>query len=365
MESSLLHLLVLSQINGLGPVSTRRLLARFGGADKLFAATRGKLLQTPGVGPKVVDQLISPREYFQKAEQELQFCEQNGIVPLPYTSPDYPRELGFLYDAPLLVFKKGAVDLNLQPGIAIVGTRKATEYGKELAAEFAACFSRAGMNVVSGLAYGIDIAAHKSAVETGGITTAVLGHGLDTIYPARHRKKAEEVLERGGWVTEFLSGTLPERTNFPARNRIISGLSKAVLVIEAAAKGGALITARMAFDQNREVFAVPGRLNDPVSVGCNHLIRDQVAKLVTTPEEILEELEIAWQQPPNQELATLALPLNAEETRVLQVLSKGEALVDQLAIRTSIPVHQLSALLLSMEFRGLLKQLPGKRFRKL
>lgn len=260
--------------------------------------------------------------------------------------------------------------LNAQPAIAIVGTRQATDYGKEMAATFAAYFAQRGLNVVSGMAYGIDIAAHRAALQAGGISTAVLAHGLDMIYPGIHARKAEEMLARGGWLTEYLTGTQPDAVHFPARNRIVSGICRAVVVIEAAETGGALITARKAFEQNREVYALPGRVGDKYSEGCNLLIRENIARLAISPDDILQDLQICWQPGEDQreqlELALSApdLPLSAEEAQVLNVLARGEALIDQLAYQTGIPVHRLHSLLLSMEFKELLRQMPGKKFRR-
>ena len=224
---------------------------------------------------------------------------------------------------------------------------------------------------MSGLAYGIDICAHRTVLRERGITTAVLGHGLDRIYPASHRSKAQQMLEQGGLLTEYPSGTDPDAPHFPARNRIVAGICKGVIVIEAGKTGGALITAKMAFDQHREVYALPGRIGDSRSIGCNHLIRDQIAKLITDPQEVLDDLEIQWQpdtsssQTPPQPTLELFPQENftSQETKILNVLAKGETVIDQLTYLTQIPIPQLNPLLLSMEFKGLIRQTPGKKFR--
>ncbi|MCL4136136.1 UNVERIFIED_CONTAM: hypothetical protein GTU68_029384 [Idotea baltica] len=327
-------------------------------------------MRAPGIGEKSVA-LVKNAKSLARAEQEVKYCEKRGVEILNYLDDDYPNDLKYIHDAPLILFKRGAVNLNVQPNIAIVGTRKATEYGKELTEQFAAYFAERGLNVVSGLAYGVDIQAHKTVVKMGGITTGVLGHGLDMIYPGRHYEKAQQMIERGGLLTEYLTETKPEAAHFPARNRIISGICKGVIVIEAAEKGGALITAKYAFDQNREVFAVPGRVGDTYSKGCNNLISRNIAKLTTDPQEVLEELDIQWQQHSDRtDQLKLALssppkePLSPDEAKVLNFLAKGEAVLDDITHHTGIPIHRINALLLSMEFKELLRQMPGKKFKR-
>jgi DNA processing protein len=365
-----LHLLALSLTKGLGPVSVRNLIAYCGSAQAVFDAPKGKLMRTPGIGEHAV-QLVRQAETLARAEQEVAYCERHGVELLTYLDPAYPEALKYIHDAPLILFKKGAVNFNAQPSVAIVGTRRATDYGREWAETFAHFFAEQGFNVVSGLAYGIDIAAHRAVLRSGGITTAILAHGLDTLYPGKHRSKAEAMLAQGGLLTEYLTGTLPDAPHFPARNRIISGICKAVVVIEAANRGGALITARAAFEQNREVYALPGRVGDQYSEGCNTLIRDNVAKLITSPEEVMADLDIQWQHHHDQsdQLALALTPpeigLSAEESKVLNYLSqRSDALVDDIAIKTGIPMQQLNSLLLGMEFKELLRQMPGKKFRR-
>lgn len=370
MDSRNLHVLALALTKGLGPVNVKNLIAYCGSAQSVYDASMPKLRRAPGIGPKVA-QLVRSAPPLERAEQELAYCAKHGISMLTYLDEGYPTALKYIHDAPLVLFQKGPVALNAQPGIAIVGTRKATDYGKHLTETFTETFVRHGLNIVSGLAYGIDITAHRTAVKTGGITTAVLGHGLDTIYPAAHYQKTREMLEQGGLLTEYVTGTKPDAPHFPARNRIISGMCKATLVVEAANKGGALITARYAFDQNREVYAIPGRLGDPYSAGCNALIRDQVAKLVSSPEEILEDLAIQWQHHDNQteQLELLfqqpEIPLSPDEGKILNLLAKGEALIDVIAYKTGIQMSTLTPLLLSMEFKELVRQMPGKKYRRI
>lgn len=369
MDERTLYLLALSLTKGLGPVSVKNLIAYCGSAKAVFETPKGKLMRTPGVGEQTA-QLVRRAETLERAELEARYCEQHQIRVLTYLDEAYPHALKYIHDAPLILFQKGAIDLNAQVNIALVGTRQATDYGLEHAAAFARFFASHGINVVSGLAYGIDIEAHRAALDAGGRTTAVLAHGLDTIYPGRHARRAREMLAQGGLLTEYLTGTQPDAPHFPARNRIVSGICKAVVVIEASHKGGALITARKAFEQNRQVYALPGRIGDPYSQGCHDLIRQDIARLVTSPEEVLADLDIQWQQHDDQtdqlELALQApsQPLSAEEAQVLNFLARGEALIDQIALQTGIPMHRLNSLLLSMEFKALLRQMPGKKYRR-
>jgi DNA processing protein len=353
-------------IKGLGPVSARNLIAWSGDPAAVFHAPPGKLARIPGIGRKTIS-LIRSSDTLGAAEKELRYCEREKIRVLHYLETEYPDRLRYIHDAPLILFQKGNARLNEQEGIAIVGTRTPSLYGKEMAARFAAFFAEKGINIVSGLAYGIDMAAHRAVLDVNGITTAVLGHGLDRIYPYRHKTKAGEILDRGAWISEFISGTPPDAVNFPARNRIISGLSRAVIVVEAASKGGALITARFAFGQNREVYAVPGRLDHETSDGCNRLIRDDIARLVTHPQEVLDDLEIQWEAGKTQyEKAAPQIPevpLTAPETRIIRILSEGEALIDRIIQQSGLPVREVNALLISLEFKGLVQQLPGKKFR--
>ena len=367
MDENTLYLLALSEIKGIGPVIIKNLIAYFGSAKAIFSQPKGQLLRVSGVGEQAI-QLIHSTHTLKEATSRLNQCRKLGIDLIPYTEPQYPYYLKFIHQAPVILYKRGPLDLNSQPSVAIVGTRKPTHQGLEIAQQFATFFATQGLNVVSGLAYGIDIQAHKAVLEVNGLTTAVLGHGLDRVYPMVHLAKANAICTAGALLSEYPPGVGPDPNHFPARNRIVAGMSKAVIVIEAAERGGALITAQMAFDQNREVYAVPGRLEDKRSVGCNHLIRDQIAKLVTNPQEVLDDLEIQWKAKETSENGTqleLELPvhLNSQESKVLNILAQGETQVDSLTKQSGIPIQTLHPLLLSMEFKGLIIQAPGKRFR--
>ncbi|MDX2061567.1 MAG: DNA-processing protein DprA [Bacteroidia bacterium] len=359
-SDELLHLLALTQLPGIGPVTARNAIAYCGSATGVFRHSPGQLQKIPDVGPKLAHVLGQPPS-LARAEKELRFAERTGVRVLTYLEPDFPVLLTTDASLPLVVFVKGTLNLRAQPAVAVVGTRKPSDYGRQQALRFAEAFARHGLNVVSGLAYGIDATAHKRALEVDGLTTAVLGHGLDRIYPPAHHSLADQIVAQGGaLLTEFWSGTRPETNNFPARNRIIAGLSQATLVVEAAQTGGALITARMAFELNREVFAVPGSLDQPSFAGCNRLIQTQVAKLVTQPEDVFAELNL---EPAAQPLPVAKATLSAAELAIWQRLPPNEGIhLDALALAVGLPVAELVARLLELEFRGWVRQLPGRRF---
>ncbi|MEM6347975.1 MAG: DNA-processing protein DprA [Bacteroidota bacterium] len=372
MEEKHLYLLSLALIKGLGPVTVKNLVAYCGSAKAVLESPIARLRRTPGVGESTI-RLIQQAQNLHRAETELKLATKDGLKVLSYLDPAYPNPLKFIHNAPLFLFQKGNLDFNAQANVAIVGTRRATHYGKEMAERCAKRLAKEGINVVSGLAYGIDIAAHKAVLEVGGKTTAVLAHGLDMIYPPNHANKAIAMQKKGAILTEYLRHTEPDAMHFPARNRIIAGICQAIIVIEARAKGGALITAEFAQEQNREVYAVPGRVGDTYSIGCNKLIRDHGARLLYDPQEVIDDLALHWQVPLGEtskveqlELSFAApdIPLSDEETKVLNVLTKGRANIDELSLQTAIGTGQLNSLLLSMEFKDLVRQLPGKQFER-
>lgn len=366
-ESELQYLLGLSQIKHVGPVTSRKLIAHFGGAKEVFRQRKGALMKVSGVGAKTAEVILGA-DTLKRAEAELKFCEKKGIQILPITAPDYPRNLKEIYDSPLVLFKAGNGDLNAFPSIAIVGTRKPSPYGRKAARMFAEYFVEQGINVVSGLAYGIDIEAHKSVISANGVTTAVLGHGLSRIYPYEHYQDAGKILGKGALLTEFLSDVQPEMNNFPARNRIISGLCEATLVVEAGEKGGALITAEFAFEQNREVFAIPGDLGRNSSIGCNQLIQRQIAKLVMHPREILEELSGVLERNnwgKSNSAAAPSVSLSDFENRILKVLEDGGSIpLEVVSEKLSTSFSELYSAVLGMELKGVVEQCPGKKIRK-
>lgn len=361
-----LYLIALLGVEGVGPSKARALMAYCGSARAALEAPQMRLLKVPDVGEKIaaaIGRAQKSGDVLRAAEAELAWCTREGIRLWTLFDADYPEALKAEPYLPLVLYQRGPLDLNARPAVAVVGTRTPSDYGRRQAARFATALAEAGVNVVSGLAYGIDGEAHKAALHTpGGTTTAVLGHGLDRIYPAKHAQLARQIAERGGAVlSEFPRGTGPEPQNFPHRNRIIAGLCRATIVIEAAETGGALITGRLAFELNREVFALPGPVDQRTAQGCHRLIQHQVARLVTDPAEVIAELNLgpAARKPEPQQAS---FDFTAEEAEVVGYLDREGRLLDQLAAQTGKPVAQLMSLLLELEFKGAVRQLPGRKF---
>lgn len=360
-----LHEIALTLIPGVGVVTSRLLLDHFGDAGSIFTASRKELLSISGIGPKTAETILS-KAFMQRAEEELRFVERYKIRTLFYTSPAYPERLRNCYDAPTLLYYKGNADLNAEKIVSIVGTRNATEYGRELTRQLVEGLRAQQVLVVSGLAYGIDVAAHKACIKSGVPTVGVVGHGLDRIYPAQHRTIAESMISTGGLLTEFPSQTKPDKENFPKRNRIVAGLADATIVVEAGLKGGALITAEIANSYDRDVMAFPGRVNDSYSAGCNFLIKSNRAHLVTGVKDIEYLLDWIPASANQHQDAQLSLPLSlyGEEKTIAEYLHEyGSSSFDQLQAAVEIPQTKLTMVLLNMEMQDLVIALPGKRYR--
>ena len=309
---------------------------------------------------------------WQRAQQELEFVDKHHIATYYLHDSDYPQRLAQCPDAPVLLYAKGNINLTDGHFVSIVGTRQASELGKittrEIVLRLADQLSK--LTIVSGLAYGIDIAAHRAAIEAGIPTLIIPAHGLDRIYPAYHRPDAIRALENGGIITEYMSGNTPERNHFVARNRIIAGLSDCTIVVESRARGGSLITASMAFDYNRPVFAVPGRVSDDCSAGCNELIRDQKATLLQKPEDLIEAMMWTTAQHPVQTTlrgleAEDESDLNDNEKMLLHLLREAEdgLLVNDIAEETDIPYSEIITHLMTLEMKKRVKSFPGGKFR--
>lgn len=359
-------IVALTMIDKIGPKTCRSLLERFGGARDVFSASRQSLAKVGYVGEQAAAAIRSQKS-MRKAEQEIEFALKHRIKIVAWDDDRYPRKLREIADSPMVFYCKGDLPAADVPHIGIVGTRNPSAYGRRIANEFASYFARLGIVVVSGLAFGIDIEAHSATVATGGRTIAVLGHGLEQVYPREHTFKANEIVGCGGaLLSEFPSGTQPEAFNFPARNRVISGLCDAVVVVEATEKGGALITAKMAFEQNREVFAVPGHIGVSTSVGCNRLIRDHVAKIACGPQDVLDGLQHLLQyraQSPNEVMPRAALSLTGREKAVYTLLGKQALDLDCLAAAAAIDPTTLRGILLDMELQGIVTTAPGNKFK--
>ncbi len=360
MPVSLLHCIALSLVPGVGDVAAKKLVAYCGSPEAVFKAKKSHLLKIPGLGEITANSILN-QNVFARAEKELTFIERQKIKPLFYLDDAYPKRLKHCSDSPTMLYFKGNANLNSEKIVSIVGTRNASEYGKKITQQLVSELKQHEVSVVSGLAYGIDICAHKAAVQQQLPTIAVLAHGLDRIYPPAHKSTAEKMLENGGWLTEFLSETNPDRENFPKRNRIVAGMSDAVVVVEAAITGGALITAEIANSYNRDVFAVPGKLEDAYSAGCNRLIKTNKAALLESAKDIAYLLN--WDQVNKQAIAQqrLFIDLNAEEQKLVDVLKeKGNVAIDELCFHSEFTLSKVAGLLLNLEFNGVIKSLPGK-----
>lgn len=369
MNNQLKYQIGITLLKGIGPHLAKNLIAYLGSVEAVFTEKRGHLAKIPGIG-EVLSKEITSQNVMKRAEQEIEFIEKNKIQACFFTEKAYPFRLKECPDSPIMIYYKGTANLNDAKFVGVVGTRKATEFGKEICKNIIEGLSQKVSNlvIVSGLAYGIDICAHKSALEIGLPTIGVLGHGLDRIYPAVHRSAAVKMLSSGGLLTEFISGTNPDRQNFVQRNRIIAGMCDALIVAESASKGGALITAELANDYNRDVFAVPGRVSDELSKGCNALIKYNKASLAESAEDIMRLMN--WEESKNIKTAesvqtVLFENLTDEEHGIISILRQNPdgININELALLLKTPFSRLSSKLLDMEFRGLVKCLPGGIYR--
>ena len=345
---------LLSKVAGIGPARFGRLLERFGSAEAAWLAPALELAQL-GLEPRAVRSLLDLRGKLDP-ESEWRRLEQLGVSVLTLDDPSYPPRLREIPDPPPVLFVSGALTVADEWAVAVVGTRRATPYGRQVVERVVGEVARAGVTIVSGLARGIDTFAHRAALAAGGRTIAVLGSGLDRLYPDENRGLAAELKERGAIVTEFPLGTPPDAVNFPRRNRIVSGLSIGTLVVEADFKSGAMITANAAAEQGRDVFAVPGSILNPSSAGPNQLIKEG-AKVVTSADDILEELHLTAVV--EQRTARELLPSDPTEAAILARLSHEPTHVDELARAAGLPMAVVSSTLTMLELKGLARQLGG------
>jgi len=359
---STVYLLALTRIPGVGAVLARALLSHFGAAEAIFKASYKQLLLVDGIGPQLARN-IRQFDEFDTSDAELNFVDAHGIQTLVLGDEKYPKRLLYCYDAPIVLFYKGNTDLNAQKIVSVVGTRSATAYGKLICDELVKGLVEYGALVVSGLAYGIDAAVHKACVKYQLPTLGVLAHGLDRMYPNAHRKLAAEMLQNGGLLTEFPSQTIPDRENFPKRNRIIAGLADATIVVEASSKGGALITADLANSYDREVCAFPGRATDEYSLGCNELIKTNRAHLVTHAADIASLLAWNMTSPTQKSISRINwTDRSVDEQRILAILAENAAIqLDELVLFTGFSQSKLSLVLLDLQLAGIIKILPGNR----
>lgn len=367
MTDNLIYKIALSLIPGIGSVTAKSLIAYTGSAEQVFREKENALRKIPGVGSILARNIIRS-DVMQRADREVEFIRKSGVKALFYLDPEYPQRLLGCADAPVILYMKGDPFLNCTKAISIVGTRHATEYGRNIVEQFVSSLAEKGYKilVVSGLAYGIDIQAHKCALRAGLPTVAVMGHGLETVYPTLHTPVAREMTDTGGGlVSDFLSYSPIDRTNFLRRNRIIAGLSDATIVVESAKKGGALVTADIANSYNRDVFAFPGRVGEPWSEGCHFLIKSNRAALIESVADL--EYVMNWssvQSQPDAIQPLLFYDFNPDEKLIVDLLrTEGELAIDLICIKTALPMNKVSPTLLNLEFAGVVKGLPGKVFR--
>lgn len=362
-EEELFYLLALQKVELVGDIVAKKLLTHFGSAKEVFQSKASKLECIDGVGSTLIKNL-KDKTVFKKAEEELRFLKENAIQVLFFQDEHYPEKLKHCIDGPVLLFASGNFNLENRKIISIVGTRQITSYGIESCKKLISDLAPLDPVIVSGFAYGVDIVAHQAAMEHNLQTIGIVAHGLNQIYPRSHKKYVAKMQENGGFMTDFWSSSSPDKENFVRRNRIVAGMSEATIVIESAEKGGSLITANMANDYNRDVFAFPGRATDKYSQGCNTLIKTQKAQLLTSAADLIYmlnwDLETEKRNPVQKQLF---VELDNDEQKIYEYLqAKGKELMDVIALECNFPIHKISSLLLNMELKGVVRPLPGKLF---
>ena len=370
LENEKISTLALIHTPGIGSVTVRNLISYCGGASNVFKSDFKKLIKIPGIGEKMARSILKG-ESLLFAEKEYEDCIKTGTQLHFVSDKTYPNRLKSLYDAPVVLYSRGNFDFNLQRTVGIVGTRQVSEYGKAITETIIKDLIPFKALIVSGLAYGVDITAHRASLKNGLSTIGVMASGLDVIYPAAHQRTAREMQDHGGIVTENALATKPDFMRFPARNRIIAGLSDVTIVVESAKKGGSLITTEFAQNYHREVFAVPGNLNNPMSEGCNQLIRDNKAAIFTSIQDMADA--IGWgtnveQNSKSESPIAIQTPMSfdgftQDEGQILGMLrQKGNMQIDDLSWQSGMHLNKLAALLLNLEFQGMIKSLPGKKY---
>lgn len=365
MKSEVLYQIGLTLIEGIGDVHAKGLLAYCGSPEQVFRQKKDHLVRIPGIGEHLARSISSSAKVLKRAEKEIAFIEKYQIDTLFYTDNRYPNRLRSCTDSPILLYYKGRADLNAEKIIAVVGTRRPSDYGIEKTQDFVSALKDTGAIILSGMAYGIDIVAHRAALENDLATVGVVAHGLDRIYPSTHDKVAKKMLRNGGLLTDFMSETNPDAVNFPKRNRIVAGLCDALVVMESTRKGGSLITATIANSYNRDVFAYPGRAGDQLAEGTNGLIKRNRAALIESAEDLLDAMQ--WQEPGvkkgNNKQIPLLLALSDDERAIMHLFEQRDAIhIDEICQTLQLPVSKVSTLLLQLEFSNLIKSKPGKMY---
>lgn len=364
MEDELLkHKIAISLIPGIGPILAKNLVSYCGSIEAVFKTKAGNLERVPGIGPASAKAIVT-HNVFRRAEEEIEFVKKHKIKVLFYNDKEYPERLKRCNDSPLLLYYKGLADLNATRVISIVGTRNATEYGRTLTEQLVEDLAPMNVLIVSGMAYGIDIYAHRASLKNKVPTVGVFGHGLDRVYPAMHASTAEKMLEQGGLLSEYTSGVSPDKMNFPMRNRIVAGLADATIIVEAGIKGGALITAELANSYHRDVFAFPGKVQDTYSQGCNRLIKINKAALIESAKDITYIM--GWESDSKKQASkqpNLFPELSPEEKSIMDLFTDAPSQsIDAICSSANLSTSKVAAILLNLEFEGLVKALPGKVF---
>lgn len=361
-DTELHYILSLQKVDGIGDIMAKKLIQHFGSAENVFKAKSNELASIDGVG-NILLRNLKNKNVFGQAEMEHKYIQQNNIQVSFFKDENYPEKLKHCIDGPILLFTAGNINIKQKRIISIVGTRQITAYGIDFCKKLLSDLAPLDPIIVSGFAYGVDIVAHQAAMENNLQTIGVLAHGLNQIYPKNHKKYMNKMEQNGGFMTEFWSNSNPERENFVKRNRIVAGISEATIVIESADKGGSLITANLANDYNRDVFAVPGRTSDKYSQGCNNLIKTQRANLLTSAADLVYILNWDIDKKVKMVQKQLFVDLEPQEQTVYDFLQKnGKEHIDTIALECNLPIFKISTLLLNMELKGVARPLPGKLF---
>lgn len=361
LEDDLIYKIALSQIKGVGDITAKKLISHCGSAALVFTENKKSLASISNINKKTID-FINSAESLKRAEKEIKLMEKNNINHLFYTDKQYPNKLKLCTDSPINLYYKGNIDWNNQRFLSIVGTRKSTQFGKEYTQNLISELAKYNVVIVSGLAFGIDIAAHKAALHNGLDTVAALAHGLDRVYPSQHANVAQEIMQQGALLSDYMCGVAPDRQNFPSRNRIVAGISDATIVIESSKKGGSLITADIANSYNRDVFAVPGKPIDKQSEGCNYLIKNHKAILLHNVNDIVKNLNWDLQEKTVQQ--SLFNSLTNEEELIIEVLEQKALHVDEIKQKLQWHSSKIAKHLLQMEFKDIIIPLPGKIYKR-
>ena len=357
----LLFKIAINKIPKVGAITAKNLISYCGGVEAVFKASKRSLAKIPGVGTEVLNNIVN-QKVLEEAEKEMTFIKDHDIRPLFFLDEDYPQRIKHLNKCPVMLYYKGSADLNSKRIVGIVGTRKPTVHGVHYCEELVEGLKDYDVVTISGLAYGIDITAHKKSLECGIETIGVLGHGLKMIYPRTHKSVAYQMVEQGGLLSEYTSDVEPEREHFPARNRIIAGMCDALVVVESAKKGGSIITAEFANNFYKDVFAFPGKVSDKYAEGCNRLIKQNKAHLIESAQDIGYIMRWEKDQKSISVQKQLFVNLTEKEQTIVDILSNSESHIDQLTHHCNISNSEMAGLLLGLEFKGLIKTLPGKRY---